>query len=242
MRIVKSISPLEISVVVVLLVAVVAIVLVYAYSILPGQVKYAQLSSAHESNATKIDGLRAKVHDPASVRQEYDNTVVSLERFRGELLKPRLPGRIAIVREVNRLTTSNAITLRGGVDFATDLTPEEEGETAEGKKSSSRSTRKRSDEDRVYSSLTFSLSVSGRYDRLRKFISEFEKSPQFIVIDSINLVPGDEDASEDRKGGGESLPGDTLTLEIKLTAYFQPQTDWSAVQEIAAAEPAGSGA
>jgi hypothetical protein len=245
-RIVTSVTPVEIAAVLVLVVTAAAVALVYAYSVLPGQVRSAQLSSARSANAAKIDELRAKVLDPSAVRQEFDDAVASLERFRGEVLKPRLPGRVAIVRDVDRLTRATGVALIGGVTFSTSVAGESTPEDGESDSSerTSKSSKQATDDVGAYSSLKFSLSVSGRYDRLRKFIGEFEASPQFVVIDSINVVPSDgpSDAEDSRGRRVEAAPSDFLTLKINLTAYFQPQTGWQVAEDIASAEAGNSGA
>jgi hypothetical protein len=252
-RFATSISPIEIAAVVVLLVTAVAVVLVYSYSVLPGQVRISQLSSTHSENAKKIDDLRAKVHDPGSVRVQFDQAVASLERFRQDILKPRLSGRVAILKDVDRLTHTAGVTLLGGVEFTSKVvdTAEAAGASGDANGRDSRRSRERSRSQgrskggtaASYSSLNFSLSVAGRYDKLRKFIGEFEASPQFVVINSVTLVPADQPSdSKNRRGDAASGPTDTLTLKINVTAYFQPQVGWDASEGIAASDTTSAGA
>lgn len=218
----KSIKPAEIASIVVLAVAIVGIVLVYAYSILPGQVQKAQLASAQRANQTKIEELTRQVHDPTSIEQEFQAVEASLTEFRGAYLKPRMAGRLAIVGDVDRLTHEAGVSLASPVTFSTALA------TAPDAKKPKNAPKR---EGASYSSLTVTFSVAGSFGRVLRFINEFERSDQFVVINSVSLAASEPAPAEPARRGRAAVAaapvGDSITLQFSMTAYFQPDVDAS---------------
>jgi hypothetical protein len=218
----KTIGPLEIAVLVVLLFAALAVFLVYTFSVLPDQVGAVQLSSTIDANRTKIAELQKQVDNPGAVHDEVALVQASLDTFRGTYLKPRMAGRVAILETVRNLTRETGVQLASPVSFRTTISSG--GEEDESKQR--QRARKSKESVTSYSSLALDFSITGTYPQLRRFIDSFERSSQFIVIDSVGLstekdVPDAEGQPRRASAGGA---GDLLTLDIAMTAYFQPET------------------
>ena len=232
----KSISPTEIAAVVVLLFAAVAIILVYSFSILPDQVRRVQLSSAQAANRERIEQLEQQARNPATVQEEISAVQTSLSDFRGTYLKPRVAGSLAIIETVRNLTRETGVQLASPVKFTTSLGSEavEEGPAREGParegSGRSRRVRKREADITAFSSLGLGFSIRGTYPQLRSFISGFERSPQFVVINSISLSSERElpTPGNGRRAAAPALSGSVITLNISMTAYFQPDAGFAA--------------
>jgi Tfp pilus assembly protein PilO len=218
-ELVKTVAPLELAVVVVLLFAAVAIVLVYSFSILPDQVRVAQLSNVVAANRTKIAQLESQTQNPGALREEISVVRSSLDTFRSSYLKPRVAGRLAILETVRNLTRETGVQLASAVSFTTKIS---DGGGEEDSRPQRRNQRS-SDDVTSFSSLAVELSIQGAYPQLRNFINGFERSAQFVVIDSISLSTEEEELTGDgARRGGAGRAGDTITLNFSMTAYFQP--------------------
>jgi hypothetical protein len=220
---VRTASRAEIAALAGLLVAIIAIALVYSKSIAPGQFRRIQLGSQREQNAAKLDELRFTAANPATVRTQLEGVKLTLDQFRGESLKPRMAGRLAIVSTIEQLTRTTGVRLASDVEFSTNLTAASSESQRGGLKVAKGSPEK--GDVTSYPSLEVSYAISGTYPQLRQFISGFERSAQFVVFNSISLS-----TSTEPTGDGElavqrprAAPGDVITLEVDMTAFFQPE-------------------
>ncbi len=63
------------------------------------------------------------------------------------------------------------------------------------------------DKEKQLSKMTIRMVLQGEYERLRQFIYELERSPEFVIIDDVSLVEG--------KGN------EPLTLTLNLSTYYR---------------------
>jgi Tfp pilus assembly protein PilO len=224
-ELVKSASRAELAAVAGLLILIVAIALLYFKSIAPGQITRMQITAERDENARKLDELREVAANPAGIRTQLETVKQTLDQFRAEHLRPRVAGRLAIVGTIEQLTKKTGVRLSSDVDFETNLATGSEGATRGGHKVAGSSGGESGNRSVTsYPSLGVSYSISGTYPQLRQFISGFEQSPQFVVFDSISLSTSDEsdpEAGRMRPRGGVN---DVITLEVEMTAYFQPES------------------
>ena len=218
---VRSFSTTEIIALVGLILMIVAAILVYSFGILPDQVARVQAQNEVDANeATKAE-LQKQVDDPTTIRDQAVRIRDSLESFRGNMLKPRLTGRLEIIDAVDRISRETGVRLTSPVAFSTAMP------------TGPSSDRRREDEGaiRSFPALSLSFSISGRYDQVRNFISRFEASRQFVVIDqvSIGIESGQEGVEGGARRGTASVP-DAVDLQISMTAYFQPEASLPAAQ------------
>lgn len=219
----KSVSIVEIVAIVGLLLIVGVVVTIYVARILPDQLQLLGLRSEVAANAKKIEGLQSEAGDPGAIAQAYQEIHDSLDTFRGQTLQPRTSGRIQIITLVNDLTRQSGVTLASAIAFeATDPIAEAEREAAEKTKRKSR--KAASNEVRSYPSLRMTFTISGSYDEIRRFLASFESSRQFAIVDSVSISSsGDEEAEGGgRRGASRGEDEGAISLDISMTAYFQP--------------------
>lgn len=217
----RNITAVEIAAIVGLLGLISAAFVIYFAWILPDQVRSLQLSNEVANNRTNIESLTAQAGDPASLTVAYQQVHESLDAFRGQMLQPRTAGRLQIINLVNDLTRNTGVSLDGPISFqAENLEVEQDEGTSE------RKTRVEEDEIRTYPSLGMAMSISGSYSEIRSFLAKFESSRQFAIIDSVSISSQDDDEGEGARAGrrGDAGRSDSaeITLEITMTAYFQP--------------------
>lgn len=232
----KNITAVEIAAMVGLVILTVSVIVIYFFLILPDQVRRINLSNEVVANRTKVEELRTQAGDPASLTRAYQEVHESLDSFRGQTLQPRTAGRLQIINLVNDLTRQTNVTLTAPISFEarnpqTDDVVDEDG-------TSKRKSRKSEDEIRTYPSLSMAVTISGGYPDIRRFLAKFETSRQFAIIESVSISADEE---EDEQGGGRRGAGSdgsgAITLDISMTAYFQPAGSTTATVVGVSAEP-----
>lgn len=220
----KNITAIEIAAVVGLVVLVTSVVIIYFGLILPDQVRRIQLSSEVAANRARIEELSAQAGDPASVTRAYQEVHESLDAFRGQTLQPRTAGRLQIINLVNDLTRQTNVVLTGPIGFDTRNPLADEAAAEEGNKSK-RKSRKSKDEIRSYPSMSMTMTISGSYSQIRAFLAKFETGRQFAIIESVSISSGESEDSESPREGRRATArseSGTITLDVSMTAYFQP--------------------
>ena len=209
---VRSFSTSEIIAVVGLILMIVAAILVYSFGILPDQVARVQAQNEVEANEARKTELRQQVDDPSAIRDEFVRVQDSLNRFRGEMLKPRLAGRLEIIDAVDRISRETGVRLTSPVTFTTAMPAGPSERRREDEKSKVRS----------FPALGLSLTINGQYEQVRNFISRFEASRQFVVIDKVSIGIESEAEGEGALRRAPQTGPRPVDLEIEMTAYFQP--------------------
>jgi Tfp pilus assembly protein PilO len=182
-------------------------------------------------------------------RKNADSILDSLKDFESRL-KDSKHGISAVIDEVNGLARANNVSA-GDINFRTDApepvasATEADGTAASPSPSAAPTLLMRDGKPvNVYEGLGIETTVEGDYHDLRRFISAFEQSRQFVIINSIALQSVDEKAKQTgaRRGGpptrmpgqmagpapgqmpGQPLDGPTVTtvsLKIQMETYFQ---------------------
>jgi len=138
-----------------------------------------ELDSLEQREQIALNRIRRSNDDKRKAEEEKANAgkiIGSLESFeRG--LKDRADGTSLIITEINRL--ANVHDANAG-DYAYRLIEADNTQT----KSATGATQ-REDQLKVFAALGVSTSLTGDYAHLRRLIEAIERSPQFIVIDSI---------------------------------------------------------
>jgi hypothetical protein len=218
---VKSVTPVEIASLVLLVMLVAGVFVIYSFWILPDQVRYVQLSNEVADNQAKIDKLQQQVIDPTSIASEFQEVRDSLDAFRGATLRPHDEGRLQILNAIERVTRETGVQLAGTVEFRASAAEVVTGKEKHKKADKADHTVK------SFPSMQVQMSISGSYAQLRSFISRFEGGGQFVIIDSVGLSSAEEAGGKlagGRAGAGFGGPsGGPITLTIAMTAYFQPE-------------------
>lgn len=235
----KSVTPFEIGALLGMIVLVTAVVLIYSFWILPDQVRFVQMSSQISENDAKIAELQGQLADPRDVISSFEAVRDSLDSFRGDVLKPRLAGRIDIIDAVSALTRETGVRLSGPVQFLSSDQPDAGSDADDtkasggGKRAAARKAKDTGDIT-AYPSMRMTFSITGSYEQLRNFVSRFEQSSQFVIIDTVALSVSDSAKAEAPRGPRAGAAGsDAVTLELSATTYFRP--DQATVTPVAAA-------
>ena len=95
---------------------------------------------------------------------------------------------------------------------------------------------------KIYPNLGVETTVIGDYSNLRRFLSDLERSKQFLIVNSLAFQGGDERIARQLTKGGkqpilnspESIP---VSLKLELDTYFKPSTVGAATAQSATAAP-----
>jgi hypothetical protein len=115
------------------------------------------------------------------------------------------------LNEINTLARKNGVQLASGIEMRLQEVEQP------GDEKSSRKSSKEKEALNVFPRMLVHFEVAGQYSNLRSFISQLEKSNQFLLLDSVNLT-----SAEAGEGRGGSGGGSGINLSINLSAYFQP--------------------
>jgi hypothetical protein len=205
--------------------------------------KVQPLNSALATRQRQIKDLESRITD-LKTREEKLTTQASnaekiLDSLRGfeSLLKPDGRGTTQIIDEIESLCKTHKIFSDGSTyrpERADEPQIDENGNPIP-------QAARRDKKPRIYPTLGIDTVVIGDYANLRRFLSDLERSRQFLIINALNFQGGDTSekiARQLAKGSKqvqltpESIP---IQLEIELDTYFQPP---AAVVAAAATTPA----
>jgi Tfp pilus assembly protein PilO len=197
---------------------------VYLTQIAPRQFTLSGLQQREAAAIAELKRLAKQEKDLQEQRANAQKILDSLKEFE-ERLENQREGMPLIIEEVLGLAKSNRV-IGGAVNFRT-IAPDavdEQGRPIQGRNDKTVS---------VYPALGLDTTVEGDYHDLRRFISDLERSEQFVIINSVALQSVDEKA---RRSGQGSLAGPgpaplqaaaanpatvTVSLKIEMDTYFQ---------------------
>jgi cell division protein FtsB len=94
---------------------------------------------------------------------------------------------------------------------------------------------------KIYPNLGVETTVVGDYPNLRRFLSDLERSKQFLIVNSLSFQGGDERTIRQLSRGGKQpqLSGEAVpvSLKIGLETYFQPPSVGAATAQFKPAAP-----
>jgi hypothetical protein len=101
---------------------------------------------------------------------------------------------------------------------------------------------KRDKKPKIYPNLGVETMVIGDYSNLRLFLSDLERSKQFLIVNSLAFQGGDERlvrqlARSGKQSQLESLGAIPVSLKIGFDTYFQPPSAGVTTAEAKAAAP-----
>jgi Tfp pilus assembly protein PilO len=214
-----GLRPLEIVVAVMLIFLVILVAYYYVSTLQPEQERLTAL----EKRDAELDKLlqEAKLKNEQPPQQDAAQMALdSLNAFKEKRLKPQMRGEIALYKDINALAKKYNLQLMSGIEM---------GRQGEGKEQEEGKVLKKGEALlRVYPETNIQFTVAGEYQSIRNFISELEQNPQFLIINSLNLITVE---NEDGGGGGGGRRGgrggrggttQAIGLSISMTTYFHP--------------------
>lgn len=214
----------------------------------PRTSKLAELRERNRVAQDKLNRQNKEIQAIEDQRKNADAILDSLKDFESRL-KDSKHGISAVIDEVNALARANSVTA-GDINFRSDAPEELDSSIASATPSASPAPNatpkllmRNGKPLNVYEGLGIETTVEGDYHNLRRFISAFEQSRQFVIINSIALQSVDEKiknqaaakrAPQMRPGQmqgpavASSMEGNTITtvsLKIQMETYFQREQD-----------------
>jgi len=202
--------------------------------------KVQPIGSAIATREQQIKDLDAQIvklkNEKEKLSTQTSNAENILESLRGfeSLLKPDRRGTTQIIDEVEALAKTHQLLL-GDSSYR----PEEADEPLVDENGNPIPQAARRDrKPKIYPILGIETVVIGDYANLRRFLSDLERSKQFLIINALTFQGGDEKVARQLAKGGkqiqlgqDSIP---VSLGIELDTYFQPPTTTA----VAAVSPA----
>ena len=164
----------------------------YLTKITPLQLELNDLRAREAKARAELSQYAKQQKELAELRDNAQKIVESLSGFEGKL-KYKSEGVTQVITEFAQLAKANRIS-GSGVSFRT-IEPDQIDDNNPTK--SVRANKEVS----VYPALGLDTTVEGDYHNLRRYISDLERSKQFIIINSITLQSVDEKTRSLLKGG-----------------------------------------
>ncbi|MGH9833101.1 MAG: GspMb/PilO family protein [Blastocatellia bacterium] len=185
------------------------------------------LSSELAARQERIKQLNARLEqmntDERKRRDQASNAEKILESLRtfDAYLKPDERGMTEIINEVDRLGQTHKIIVSDSiyrVEEAEQLVDENGNPIPQ--------PANKDKKPKIYPNLGIDTTVIGDYPNLRRFLSELERSRQFLVINSLSFQGGDEKVTRQLAKGGKQLQLSSpeavpVTLKIEFDTFFQ---------------------
>jgi Tfp pilus assembly protein PilO len=183
----------------------------------PRQAELSNLYRRREIARMALNKKAQQLRDVEAQRINAGKILDSLKEFETRL-KTRLQGYTQIIDEVNQLARKHSVVISGGIQFRSD-----NPEVTEAMTTALQQPRRHDQKLSVYPSLAIETTVEGDYHNLRRFISDLERSSQFVIINALALQGVEENARRLPRGaqpaGGSAAM--TVALKIEMDTYFQ---------------------
>lgn len=158
------------------------VVFAYLFLLRPEYDKVNQRKTASRDMEKQLADLKTKIDENQTTESQVQELVASVERFEANYLKPTGgQGNSALYARLNELIRANSLRNTAGPEYA----PLEIMDAAKfGKEDQQKG---RSKLQSLYPGTGVSVTVEGSYQNLRRFISQLEQSPQFIVVNAMEI-------------------------------------------------------
>lgn len=196
------------------------VLLSYLYFLVPARSRLASLNNDRRQVEANLQTLGGVVTKEENTKQTVDKIAASLNKFETEHLLRADQGRM-LFDELNQMIIKNGLKNTSGPTY-TPLDPIG-AKSASGK---SVVTKWQS----FYPGISVLVTVEGQYQDVRRFISDVERSRQFVVINEVELqratqtnapVSVEEGAAAPAPAAGSGTRGSLVSLQLNMSTYFQ---------------------
>ena len=213
-----------------------AVALFYSYKVLP-------LGYMVSSRNRQIEALKAAIRDQDDKEKkslaQASNAEKILESLSGfeSHLTPDERGMTQIINEIDALGATHKVQV-GDSNYRVEAADEPQFD----EKGNPKPRPNRDKKPKIYPNLGVETTVIGDYSNLRRFLSELERSKQFLIVNSLAFQGDDQRVARQLAKGGkqpvlnnpESIP---VSLKIGLDTYFKPPAAGAATAQSAPAAP-----
>jgi hypothetical protein len=200
-----------------------AVALFYSYKVLP-------LGYMVSSRNKSIQALKSAIKDQDDKEKKRLTQASNAERILESLsgfesrLTPDERGMTQIINEIAALGATHNVLVGDSIYRAEEADVQQLDENGNPKQRPNKDKK-----PKIYPNLGVETTVIGDYSNLRRFLSDLERSNQFLIVNSLAFQGGDERIARQVAKGGkqpvlsspESVP---VSLKIELDTYFKPPT------------------
>ena len=184
-----------------------AVIVSYFYFLTPAQARLKTVQSDSDRLRAKIVAAQQGVDPNASPQATVDEINKSLDEFESGALLVRSQGRLELYADLNEMLRRHKLRNTAGPIYAA-LEPLG-GPGAPSTAAQAGNARWQS----LYPGISISVTVEGAYADIRRFLSDVEKSRQFLVINAVEL---------EGVSAANSVEGTLLvSLRLDMSTYFQ---------------------
>jgi hypothetical protein len=212
------------------------VALFYSYKVLPLGYMVAARQRQIKDLKTQIEKLNTEERKRRDQASNAEKILESLSGFESRL-PPNDRGMTQIINEIDALSSTHKV-IAGDSNYR----PEAADEPQFDENGNPKPRPNRDKKPKIYPNLGVETTVLGDYSNLRRFLSDLERSKQFLIINSLTFQGGDDKIARQLAKGGkqiqlssaESVP---VSLKIELDTYFKPPAAGAAIAQSTLAAP-----
>jgi hypothetical protein len=212
------------------------VALFYSYKVLPLGYMVASRNRQIETLKAAIKDLDDKEKKRLAQASNAEKILESLSGFESRLT-PDERGMTQIINEIDALSSTHKV-IAGDSNYR----PEAADEPQFDENGNPKPRPNRDKKPKIYPNLGVETTVLGDYSNLRRFLSDLERSRQFLIVNSLTFQGGDDKIARQLAKGGkqpqlssaESVP---VSLKIELDTYFKPPAAGAATAQFTQAAP-----
>jgi cell division protein FtsL len=213
-----------------------AVALFYSYKVLPlGYTLTARQREIKDLKARieKLNTEQKKILDQTSNAEKILESLRDFERR----LNPDERGMTQIIDEIEALGKTHQV-VTGDSQFQ----PQRADEPQFDENGNPKPQPNRDKKPKIYPNLGIETTVVGDYSNLRRFLSDLERSKQFLIVNSLAFQGGDERIVRQLARGGKQIKLNSpeaipVSLKIELDTYYQPPAAGAATAQSAPVAP-----
>jgi len=212
------------------------VALFYSYKVLPLGYMVAARQRQIKDLKTQIEKLNTEERKRRDQASNAEKILESLSGFESRLT-PDDRGMTQIINEIDALSSTHKV-IAGDSNYRPEAADEPQFDENGNPKPRPNKDKK----PKIYPNLGVETTVLGDYSNLRRFLSDLERSRQFLIINSLTFQGGDDKIARQLAKGGkqiqlssaESVP---VSLKIELDTYFKPPAAGAATAQSPPAAP-----
>jgi len=197
------------------------VALFYSYKVLPLGYMVAARQRQIKDLKTQIEKLNTEERKRRDQASNAEKILESLSGFESRLT-PDERGMTQIINEIDALSSTHKV-IAGDSNYR----PEAADEPQFDENGNPKPRPNRDKRPKIYPNLGVETTVLGDYSNLRRFLSDLERSNQFLIVNSLTFQGGDDRIARQLAKGGkqpqlssaESVP---VSLKIEFDTYFKP--------------------
>lgn len=183
----------------------------YLLFLRPQRTRLAQLSDERERLERQLQNARSEGQQSESAQADVEKILTSLSDFESRHLGDNTQqSEWDVVSKLNELLRRHALERNAKLSYTAYAV------SAAGRMQQSASGANRPIQA-VFPGIGISLTVEGAYQNLRRFITDVEADPRFIVINAVEL----EGITESGAPGEGATRGAQVSLRLDMAAYFR---------------------